>query len=86
MLYKYSLVYICFILSSKNMVPLFCCQFRGRYSGKFTHGTSVLCEIGEAIEKISTFRFFLNLLYLFFGPYIFIKQIKKWGSTVLFPS
>ena len=37
-------------------------QFRGRYSGKFTHGTSVLWEIGEVIEIISTYRFFLNLL------------------------
>ena len=55
-------IYIYFILSSKNMVPLFCCQFRGRYSDKFTHGTSVLWEIGEVIEKISTYRFFLNLL------------------------
>ena len=143
MLYKYSLIYIYFILSSKNMVPLFCFQFRGRYSGKFTHSTSVFCssyrknlhiqiflklavivlwtrffhktnlkmgvnhlvsklgaphyqhfiqnssilqEVGEAIEKISTFRFFLNLLNLFLGPYKLIKQSKNGGSIVLFSS
>ena len=73
------------ILNSTNVLQnlLFCCHSRGRYSGKFTHGTSVLWEVGEVIEKISTYRFFLNLLKLFLGPYIFIKQFKNWGSTVL---
>ena len=52
----------------------------------FTYDTSVLWEVGEAIEKISTFRFFLNLLKSFLGSYISIKQSKNWGSAVLFSS
>ena len=48
----------------------------------FTYDTSVLWEVGEVIELIFTPRFFLNLLKLFLGPYIFIKQYKNWGSTV----
>ena len=52
----------------------------------FIQNTSILQEAGEAIEKISTFRCFLKLLKLFLGPYIFIKQSKNWGSTVLFTS
>ena len=46
----------------------------------FTYDTSVLWEVGEVIEKISTFRFFLNLFNLFIGPYIFIKQFKTGGQ------
>ena len=41
------------IPKSKDVVPLFCFHSRGRYSGKFTYGTSTLWEVGEVIEKIS---------------------------------
>ena len=37
------------ILSSKKVIPLFCCQCSGRYSGKITHGTSVLWEVVEVM-------------------------------------
>ena len=59
------------------MVSLFCCHSRGRYSGKFTYAASISWEVGEVIEKIS--RFFSDLVKLFLGPYIFIKQSKNSG-------
>ena len=65
------------------MVPLFCCQFRWRYSGKFTHGTSVLWEIGEVIEKISTFRFLFKLPVIVLWTKYFHKTNFKMGVNRL---
>ena len=80
---EYSLVYIFFIFNFQNVVQLFCCHFRGRYSDKFTCSTSVLWEVSEVIEKISTSRIFLELLKLFLGPDMFMKRFKNCGYTVL---
>ena len=47
-------------------IYMFDSQFKkGGYIVLFTYGTSELWEVGEVIEKISTSRFFLNLLNLF---------------------
>ena len=64
-------------MNFKNVVHLFCSHPRGRYSGKFTYGTTVFSEVSEVIEKISTLRKFPNLPKLFLGPYISIKRLRK---------
>ena len=80
---KYSLVYVFFVF--KNVGLLFCCHSRGRYSANLTYGTSVLWEVSEVIEEISTaFSTFPNLLNLFLLPCIFKMGLKNLGLTSLF--